>query len=288
VVRSARRRPPEEAPEELPEEGEEQGLRPFWSGMITFGLVSVPVALFSASRGAGMRMRMTTEEGHLLQRRYLCPEEDRLLDSEEIVRGFERKSGEFVIMSDEDLAKLAPKKSREIELERFVDRSEINPRWFERSYFLAPDRETVKPYRLLAEVMEESDRVGVGTFIMRGKPHVVAILSEGGILRAQTLRFQEELRDPETVGLEPAEDPEPAVLKKMAREIDALVVDEFPEDLMVDEDAERLEQLVESKAEAGLAVGKLDEAESERAEIVDLIDVLKERLGETKSKKKRA
>src|SRR5688500_8273356 len=103
--------------------------------MITFGLVSVPVALFTASRSAGLRMRMTTEEGHLLQRRYICPVEDRILDSEEIVRGFERKPGEFVVMSDEELAKLAPKKSREIELERFVDRSEIDPRYFDRSYF---------------------------------------------------------------------------------------------------------------------------------------------------------
>jgi len=275
-----------EAPEEAALEEEQAGPRPFWSGMITFGLVSVPVALFSASRNAGTRMRMTTEDGTLLQRKYLCPHERKLLDSEEITRAYQSDEDEFVVMSDEELAKIAPKKSREIELERFVDREQIDPRWFERSYFLAPDRETVKPYRLLAEVMEQTDRVGVGTFIMRGKPHVVAILSENGILRAQTLRFQEELRDPETVGLDPAEDPEPAVLKKMAREVDALVVDEFPEDLMVDEDAERLAGLVESKADAGLAVGKVEAAEAERAEIVDLIDVLKERLGETKTKKR--
>src|SRR5687768_6620681 len=187
--------------------------------MITFGLVSVPVALYSASRSSGVRMRMTTEDGKLLKRRYICPEEDRLLESEEIVRAYEQGPDEFVVMSDEELAKIAPKKSREIELERFVDRSQIDLRYFERSYFLAPDRETTKPYRLLARVMEETDRVGVGTFIMRGKPHLVAILSDQGILRAQTLRFQQEVRSPESVGLEPFEDPEPAVLRKIERAV---------------------------------------------------------------------
>jgi DNA end-binding protein Ku len=249
--------------------------------MITFGLVSVPVALYTASRNAGVRMRMTTEDGKPLQRRYLCPDEERLLDSEEIVRGYEREKGEFVVMSDEELAKIAPKKSREIELERFVDRSQIDPRFFERSYFLAPDRQTVKPYRLLAEVMEETNRVGVGTFIMRGKPHLVAILSDGGILRAQTLRFAQELRTPESVGLTPVEDADPDLVNRIARAVDALTADELPEDVMVDEDREQLEALIEKKAKKGLALGKLEESEVERAEIVDLIDVLKERLGES-------
>ncbi len=287
MARSAEREAPEQEAEG-DELDEQHGLRPFWSGMITFGLVSVPVSLFTASKSAGVRMQMITEEGTLLSRRYLCPEEDRLLDSEEIVRGFEREKGEFVVMSDEELAKVAPKKSREIELERFVDRSQIDPRYFERSYFLAPDRETVKPYRLLAQVMEQTDRVGVGTFIMRGRPHLVAILSENGILRAQTLRFSQELRSPETVGLEPAEDPEPSVLRKIGRAVESLVTDEFPEELMVDEDAERLESLVESKADAGQAIGRVEEAEAERGEIVDLIDLLKERLGEKPKAKGRA
>ncbi len=251
--------------------------------MITFGLVSVPVGLYSASRTAGVRMRMTTEAGHLLQRRYLCPEENRLLDSDEIVRGFERAPGEFVVVSDEALAQVEPKKSREIELERFVERSQLDPRYFDRSYFLAPEGDTVRPYRLLAEVMEETDRIGVGTFIMRGRPHLVAIMSENGILRAQTLRFQEDLRTPETVGLSPAddEDLDAAALRKMTRAVETLTVDALPEDLMVDEDDERLEALVESKAEAGQAVGRVPRGEApESAQIVDLIDVLKARLGE--------
>jgi DNA end-binding protein Ku len=275
VAVKARREAPEVSEEELEDQ---PALRLFWSGMITFGLVSVPVALYTASRDRGVKMRMTTEDGTLLKRRYICPEEDELLESDEIVRAYERGPDEFVVMSDEELAKIAPKKSREIELERFVVRSQIDQRYFDRSYLLAPDRETTKPYRLLAQIMEDTDRVGVGTFIMRGKPHLVAILSDNGILRAQTLRFDQDLRKPESVGLEPAEEPESSVVKKIDRQVRKLEVDELPEELMIDEDAERLLALVESKADAGQAIGKLDEKEMESAEVVDLIDILKERL----------
>jgi DNA end-binding protein Ku len=116
---------------------------------------------------------------------------------------------------------------------------------------------------------------------MRGKPHLVAIFSDNGILRAQTLRFQEEMRDPESVGLSPAEEPSAAALKRMTRAVESLADEELPLDQMVDEDAERLEALVESKADAGQAIGRLKRREMEKAEIVDLIDVLKARMGES-------
>src|SRR5690606_29299785 len=96
---------------------------------------------------------------------------------------------------------LAPAASRDIELRQFVDRSELSPMLFERPYFLLPSSGLIKPYRLLTQVLEASKRAGIATFVMRGHQHIVAIMAEGQLLRAQTLRFVEQLRTPETIGL---------------------------------------------------------------------------------------
>src|SRR5207248_7073669 len=105
------------------------------------------------------------------------------------------------VVTDEELERLAPEKSRDIDLRRFVEAEAIPPMYFERSYFLVPAGGSAKAYRLLAATMEETHRAGIATFVMRGKEYLVAILSENGILRAETLRFSDEIRSPEDVGL---------------------------------------------------------------------------------------
>lgn len=112
------------------------------------------------------------------------------------MRGYEVEKDRFILVDDEELVALAPEKSQEIDLKRFVELSEIDPVYFERAYFLAPDRDAVKAYRLLARTMEEAGRAGIATFVMRGKEYLVAIIAEQGFLRAETLRFHDELRIP--------------------------------------------------------------------------------------------
>src|SRR5690348_10120784 len=135
---------------------------------------------------------MIGPEGRALSRRYYSSKTDRELSGADIVRGYEIKKNKFVVVSDEELEKLAPEKSRDIDLKRFVDIDSISPMYFEHAYFLAPASASVKAYRLLAEVMEKTKQAGIATFVMRGKEYLVAIVAENGILRAETMRFADE------------------------------------------------------------------------------------------------
>jgi DNA end-binding protein Ku len=272
----------------LPEKQEEVlRRRTFWSGTVTFGLVSVPVALLPGNRTEKVSLRMLAPDGTPLQRRYVCPAEDRFVDREEIVRGYEVERGSFVVVSDEELESLAPEKSREIDLRRFVPREQLSPFYFDRSYFLVPTGDTRKPYRLLAETMERMGRAGVATFVMRSKEYLVAILAENGILRAVTLRFREELRSPEDVGLPEAEGVSKSDLSAMEEAVQEATLQELPREELKDEDADRLLALVRKKKASRRDVQPLPEtAEEEREEtgkVIDLMEVLKRSLEEKDS-----
>jgi Ku protein len=171
--------------------------RSFWSGTISFGLVTVPVNLYPAARRNRVALRMLSPDGNPLARRYFCPADEQEVDRDHLVRGYEISEDRYVLVDDETLAALSPRKSREIDLMSFVPLDQVPPKYYERSYYLTPSGDTNKGYRLLAEVMEASGRAGIATFVMRGKEYLVAIHSENGILRAETLRFQEELREPD-------------------------------------------------------------------------------------------
>src|SRR3989442_10822373 len=118
-----------------------------------------------------------------------------------MVRGFEYEKGKYVIVTDEELERLAPEQSRDIDLRKFVDLESIPPLYFDRSYFLAPSEGSEKAYKLLAETMKKEALAGVATFVMRGKEYLVAIFPENGILRAETMRFADEIRSPKEIDL---------------------------------------------------------------------------------------
>src|SRR5690242_3819797 len=143
--------------------------RSFWSGTIAFGLVSIPVDFYAAQRSRAARLRMVTSDGHPVGRRYVCPRHQRPVSTEDLVRGLELESGEIVAISDDELEALAPERTREIDLKRFVPLTELPSLLFERAYVLAPSGESPKAYRLLAEVMEQSGKAGIATFVMRDK-----------------------------------------------------------------------------------------------------------------------
>ncbi|MBA3564028.1 MAG: Ku protein [Gammaproteobacteria bacterium] len=268
----------------MPDEDEQpraQG-RALWSGVITFGLVSVPVDLFPANRARSVSLRMIDEEGTPLSRRYFCPEEDRPVDWDEIVRGYETEKEKYVVVTDEELDALEPEKSREIDLRRFVDLSEIDPMYFERAYFLAPASESNKAYRLLAEAMDRAGRAGIATFVMRGKEYLVALISEHKILRAETLRFHDELRSASSVGLPKLEKAEVKRVREMEQAIQKLSAKSFDRDEMSDDYAERLRKLVARKLKSGEDVVEVaEDVEDELsggAEVIDIMEILKQRL----------
>lgn len=226
---------------------------------------------------------MVTDQGHPVGRRYVCARHRRPVPEEEIVRGYELESGEFVVVTDEELEAAIPEKTRDIDLQCFVLESELEPLLFTRTYVLAPAGPSSKAYRLLVETMEQAGKAGIATFVMRDKAHVVAILAKGGILRAQTLRFSDELRAPESIGLSsPPAVPRPR-LKQLLDAVDQLSRDELDLEELSDRYGSKLVELAERKAKRGQDVVEVDadvetESEAPSAAVIDLVALLKERL----------
>src|SRR6185295_11854830 len=155
---------------------------PFWSGTISFGLVSVPVNLYPAARANRSSLRMLGPDGQPLARKYYAEKTGKDLDADDTVRGYEVGDNKFVIVTDEELERLAPEKTRDIDLKQFVPADSIPPTHFERGYFLVPAAGSQKAYKLLAETMDKSELAGIATFVMRGKEYLIAIFSDHGIL----------------------------------------------------------------------------------------------------------
>lgn len=257
------------------------GPRPFWSGTISFGLVSVPVSLFPAYRHVKKGLRMLDKNGIPLSRRFYCPEHQTEVHSEHILRGYPIDEDEYVIVRDDELEALAPEKSRDIDLTKFVPRDQLPPELFDRAYFLTPDGDSNKAYRLLVEVMQRQDRAGIATFVMRGKEYLIAIIAENGMLRAETLRFADEVRSPETVGLSEVETPSKDAVSKFAKGIKKHRNGGFDRDALHDRSHPKLMQLVEKKyrrkedvAVAGHAAASEDDAAGGEPS-VDLLETIR-------------
>jgi DNA end-binding protein Ku len=261
-----------------------RGARPFWSGTLTFGLVSVPVDLYPGNRTNRAPLRMLGPEGEPLARRYYSQKSGDDLEDDAMVRGYEIDKEKYVLVTDEELERLAPKQSRDIDLRRFVDLQSIPPLYFDRSYFLAPSAGSEKPYQLLSQTMKNSDLAGIATFVMRGKEYLVAIFPENGILRAETMRFADELRTPKEVGLPDKGKVAAATVKKFEKIIGRHSRKELSLTELKDEKTEQLLKLVQKKRKVKKNVVEVETPEREPSNVVDLTEVLKRSL----ARKKRA
>jgi DNA end-binding protein Ku len=253
----------------------------FWSGSLSFGLVNVPVLVFPASRHSGVRLRMISPDDALLERRFCCSRDGTEVTPYEIVRGYENDDGSYIIVTDDELEDLEPQKTREIDIREFVQLSEISPAFLERGYYLTPLKEATKAYGLLAEAMEKSQRAGIATFVMRDREYLVAIFARNGILCAETLRLNDEVRDPGTIGLP---EPKPAPRRGVAifeRSIEALFRRELPRDVLADVDTRKLRTIIAKKIKAGKDLIRVahasDNGDSEEGEI-DLLETIRQSL----------
>jgi DNA end-binding protein Ku len=237
----------------------------------------VPVNLFPANRSARASLRMLGPDGEPLARKYYAEKTGKDLDAEDMVRGYEVDEGKFVTITDEELERLAPEKTRDIDLTRFVKEDAIPPIYFERGYFLTPAGNSEKAYRLLAEAMEDLGDVGIATFVMRGKERVVAIFSDHGILRAETMRFSDEVRSIKEVGLPEKKDVSAATVRKFESLIKKKVKRTFSPDK--DKQTEELLKLVKRKQSKPSNVVELKDYRRDKdEEAVDLVQVLKRSL----------
>lgn len=259
-------------------------VRAFWSGTLTFGLVSIPVELFSGVRGRHTAMKMVDAEGHPLGREYYSEEHETALGPDDLVRGYETDEGKRVVVTDEELDAIAPEMSRDIELRRFVPKEQIAPAYYQRPYFLAPAGGSAKAYHLLVQTMQKTGRAGIGTFVMRGHQYLVAILSDGNVLRAETLRFASEIRSARDVGLPKPIEPPAREVKQFSDAIASLTRDALDMDELADQDAKAIEHLAQAKEKKQEDIVDTSGAEPEEeeeggAEVIDLMKLLKERVG---------
>jgi DNA end-binding protein Ku len=274
-------------PDEKPER---PAPHPVWSGMLTFGLVSIPVDLYPGTRAGGASLRMLGPDGTPLARRYYCSEENVALDDDQLVRGYEVEPGRYVVMTDEDLESLEPKKSREIDLQRFVEIEQIDPAYYGRSFFLVPSAGSSKAYFLLSSILRRTNRAGIGCFVMRDHEYWVAILSDGALLRAETLRLADEVRSSSSVDLPEKPQLANAVVEELEALIDEAADDKLNLDSLRDESEEKLLRLVQEKERRNQDVVRTRSAEAPapETEVVDLMEVLKRRLLESAPKPKPA
>ena len=242
----------------------------------------MPVNLFPATRTFRAPLRMLGPDGKPLARRYYSEKTERDLDADEIVRGYEIDDGKYVIVSDEELDRLAPDKTRDIDIKQFVPADTIPPIYFDRGYFLTPTANSEKAYKLLAETLQKEKKAGIATFVMRGKEYLVAIFAEHSVLRAETMRFEDELRTPDEVGL-PKKMPKvsAATVEKFEKLIGTKSKKQMSATKLKDEQTEKLLKLVKKKNAQRKNVVEVETDEGERGEpsnVIDLVAVLKKSL----------
>jgi DNA end-binding protein Ku len=255
-----------------------------WTGSVSFGLVTVPVRLVSATKSLDVRFhQLEAGTGARVRQKRVSEQTGDEVPYDQIVKGYELEAGRYVIVDTDELAALAPKASRQIEIEDFVDLEDIDPVYFEHPYFLVPDKEAAKAYRLLADVMREESKVAIGRFVMRSKEALVAIRAVDGVLVLETMRYADEVLAPDREGAIPEPTSEASEREKeMARQLVASLTTTFDPDKYHDEYREELLSLIDRKA-AGEEIVAVEQPE-EPAKVLDLMAALEASLARTGAK----
>jgi DNA end-binding protein Ku len=243
---------------------------------ISFGLVSIPVKLYTTgeSRGA-ISFNMLHECGTRLKQQYWCPKDEKVVARDETVKGYEFAKGQYVIFKDEELKALEAEASHLIEIREFIPAPLVDPVYFEKAYYLGPDKGGDKPYQLLAEAMRDTERVALASYAARGKQYLVLLRPfEDGLLMQQ-LRYPDEVRsfsEVERGGAKPS-DKELALARRLIEQISS---EEFRPEEYEDEVKKRIEEVIARKVE-GEEVTYV-EAPEPQAKIIDLMEALKASL----------
>lgn len=252
--------------------------RAIWTGAVSFGLVNVPVKLFSATEQKDVAFhQLSKDTGERIRYRRVTDTSDDEVPYADIVKGYELDDGRYVVVTPEELEAVEPGRSRTIDIEDFVDLDELDPVHFEKSYYLAPaGKEAAKPYELLRTALERSNKVAIARFVLRTKQYLAAVRSNGRVLVLETMFFPDEVRNPESViGDLPSDvelrDREIAMAEQL---IESLTTSWDP-DRYHDTYRERVLDLIESKAKGEEVVV---EEEERPAEVVDLMEALQASL----------
>jgi DNA end-binding protein Ku len=249
-------------------------VRAIWKGAVSFGLVSVPVKLYAATENHDISFRQVhAKDGGRIKYQRVCSIDGEEVAYSDIAKGYETEDGRMVVLDDDDLAELPASSSREISVEKFVPREQIDPMLLERSYYLEPDKAAAKPYALLREALAEADRVAVVTVSLRTRMTTAILRVRGDVIVMQTMMWPDEIRTPDFSGLDATEHAATDQELKMARLLVDTLAGDYDADEFEDDYQKALETLVQAKLEGG-AVARAPEPERETGEVVDLLAAL--------------
>jgi DNA end-binding protein Ku len=262
--------------------------RAIWSGAISFGLVAVPVKLYPATEQKDIRFHQF--KGGTRQRirnKRVSEQTGREVEYEDIVKGYEAEKGKYVIVTPEELASVAPEKTRTIEIEDFVDLPDIDPIYFEKTYYLAPEDEAgaKKAYALLLKAMADEGKVAIGRFVMRTKEYLAAVRPMDGILALETMFFPDEIRQPSEIENVPVRAKIEDRQMKMAKQLIGTLATDWDPKRYHDQYRERVLKLIRDKAKGKEIV--IPEPE-ETTKVADLMDALRQSIEATKKGKRPA
>jgi DNA end-binding protein Ku len=260
--------------------------RAIWSGAISFGLVNIPVKLYSAVSRKTVRFhQIDAESGGRVRQKRVGPDGDEVA-YEQIVKGYEIGPDRYVTITPEELESLEPEKTRTIDIEDFVDLEDIDPIFYDHPYYLAPDTGAAKAYRLLVDAMDDSGKVAIARVVLRSKEHLVAIRPRSGVLAMETMLFADEVIPPDaldelsTDGEVKTSDRELEMAKQL---IDSLTADFEPEKYR-DEYRERVLDMIERKAQGETVV--IETPAEAPAKVPDLMAALEASIASAKGQSK--
>ena len=268
--------------------------RPVWKGHVSFGMVSIPVALFPADRPDDLSFE-------LLDDRDLAPVGYRKVNKksggevppDHLVRGFRLDDGQVVVVNDEDLKKASPERTQTLDLRGFVDQAQVPPLYFERPYYLQPTPAGLKGYALLREAMAASKKAAVGTVVLRARQHLALLFPDGPRLVLNTLRYPNELKDPKEIDL-PIKSPQELGLSdkelRMAQRLVEEMVEPWEPEKYHDEYRDDLLAAIRRKAESGEArpAAQIGEpAEPGKGKVTDMMTLLKKSVARAAADKPR-
>jgi DNA end-binding protein Ku len=250
-------------------------MRAMWKGAVSFGLVNVPVKMYTATESHDISFHQVhrTDGGRIRYKRVcdVCGEQ---VSYDDIAKGYESEDGQLVILTDEDLAELPVASSREIAVEKFVPAEQIDPMWMEKSYYLEPEKNGQKPYALLREALREADRMALVTISIRQRSTMAVLRVRDDVIVLQTLLWPDEIRQPDFAGLDADQSARPQELAMAASLVESLSGDYDPAEFE-DDYRDEMERLVEAKLGHGEAAPvPVPQQDQDSGKVVDLLSAL--------------
>ncbi|MEA3145765.1 MAG: end-binding protein Ku [Verrucomicrobiota bacterium] len=260
-------------------------MKSIWKGAIAFGLVNIPVRLYSATESQSLASHLLyKKDNSRIRYQRVAESTGKEVPADEIVRGYEVEKDQYVILSDEELNEVAPEKSGVIEIQEFVDESEISTLYFEKPYYLEPDKGAGKAYSLLREALTKTGKVGVAQFVLRNRESLCVLKPQGPGLVLNALRFASEIRPMEELSLPLQEKTSPNEVSLATKLIEGMA-DKFDPAKYQDTYSQEVQKLIEAKAKGQKR--RPAPPKAAKSNVIDLVAALQESLGTVKKGKKR-